>query len=159
VTSRIKMAAAVLLVAAFLLPQYTCSMYHSPEGKIVASIPEGADPTRYAPFPERHYAWEGLSWRDASSWMAVVAFLWPLPMLAYGLRSRSQRVTRVSLWLEPVLVAGSTYLIWAISSIGQRAAGAYVGLSANGLYAIGCFQDLNARWRGRSRGQSRRTAG
>jgi len=141
-----KLAAGTLLAVSFLLPQYTCDRYRGPDGKTVQQIPEGADSNQYAPFRERHYAWEDVRWSDVSSWVAPAAFLWPLPVLVWGHRANSQRVRRLCLWLEPLLVGGSLYIISALSSFGERAVGAYVGLGANGLYGFLWLRDLRTHW-------------
>ncbi len=146
-----RIVAAVLLATSFCLPQYTCDMYRAPDGKVMGTVPHGTDPSQYTPFKERHYAWEDLTWSDLSSWLVAVAFFWPVPVLAVGLRTRRRWVSRAATWLEPLLVAGSVYVIWVFSSLGQRAVGAYVGLGASGLYGLGWLYALRVRWRGRAK--------
>jgi hypothetical protein len=40
------------------------------------------------------------------------------------------------------LLMGSGYFIWAASSVGTRAIGAYLALSANAAYLVGWVVDL-----------------
>ena len=44
-------------------------------------------------------------------------------------------------WAEILLCLGSGYLIWALSSIGERLSGAYVAFSGIGLYLIAVVRD------------------
>jgi hypothetical protein len=136
--TRVKTVAAALLAIALLLPQYTCRVYRSPEGKVVSSIPDGADPSAYRAFRERHYAWEDAAWRQPTTWLYPALFMWPVPVLILGRRLGRTRARRVHWIVETTLVATSIYFIWALSDLGQRAVGAYLGIAANGLYAVAC---------------------
>jgi hypothetical protein len=59
-------------------------------------------------------------------------------------------MSRVRWLVEAGLAATSIYLIWAFSDLGQRAAGAYVGIAANGLYAAAWLGEARSLW-GRAR--------
>jgi hypothetical protein len=153
VIPRVKIFAAALLSIALLLPQYTCRMYRALEGKVVSSIPDGADSSAYKAFRERHYAWEDAAWRQPSTWLPPALFLWPVPVLVFWGRLRGSWARRSRWIVETTLLAASIYFIWAQSDVGQRAVGAYLGIAANGLYAVACMIETRDVWgRARQRG-------
>ena len=135
-TTRLKIVAAVALLASLALPQYTCDKYRAPDGRVVDAVPKGADPSAYREFREPHYALGSLDRTDPGSWLVVAVYLWTVPVLLYGSRVRRPRAKRAVWALEGLLVAASSYVIVVGSSSGRRASGAYLGLAALGLYAV-----------------------
>jgi hypothetical protein len=138
-----RLAGAVLLATAFLLPQYTCAVYRGPQGNVLPP-PAEADRSHYREIQQSHYAWEGIRWNDPASWLVVAVFGWPLPLLIYRYRVRGPLWWWLPLTLELGLVAGSAYLIWFLSDWGERAVGAYLGIAGNGVYTLAL---LNEVWR------------
>ncbi len=134
---RIKLAAAVLLLAAIALPQYTCARYHGPDGAVWDAIPPGADSSAYHPFRESHYAVEAFGFTRWETWVTIAAFAWPLA-LAVARPRLPARLGRVIWWFEPALAVISGYLILLFSSLGDRAVGAYL--------AVGALAVLLAAW-------------
>ena len=130
-TSRLKVLAAVLLALSLTLPAYTCAGYVAPDGEKVGSIPRGADSSAYQATKIPHWALESPNPRDTGFWLAVLAFTWPLPLLALRARRPQARLTRWLWWAEPALAVGSGYVVWAIGAIGDPAIGTYVALAAN----------------------------
>ncbi len=140
--SRIKLAAAAVLLACLVLPEYTCSKYVGPDGKVVAATPEGAPLASYREIQERHYPLESFDARDFGSWLKLLVFTWPLPVLAYLWRGKHGSFKHVVSWAEPLLSVGSAYAVWASSSLGTRAAGAYLALAANFVYLCAWLTEL-----------------
>lgn len=134
---RLKLVGAALLLASLSLPQYTCALYRGPDGGVWSQLPPGADSSKYEPFTERHYALEELDALSLQTWLTILTFAWPVPLLAVRMRSRRPRLNRVLWWAEVFLIIGSGYLILVFSSLGARAAGAYVGFA-------GCLAYLGA---------------
>ncbi len=138
--ARIKFAAAVVLLACLTLPEYTCTKYVGPDGQTVSAGPLGVPLTPYREVHEKHYPLESWSVRDIGFWLMLLAFAWPWPVLAYWFRSTHGSLKRVvwlkrMVWLaEPLLSIGSGYVVWTASSLGTRAAGAYLALAANAVY-------------------------
>ena len=145
--ARIKLIAAAVLLACLALPEYTCSRYVGPDGKEVATGPAGVPTTPYTEIHEKHYPLESFSVRDPASWLTLLAFAWPWPILAYWLRKKRGRGTfdRLVLVAEPLLSIGSGYLVWLASSLGTRAAGAYLAMAANAAYLCAWAAELRAR--------------
>ena len=145
--SRLKLIAAVLLIAAAALPQYTCVQYRAPDGALWQSIPPGADSSRYERVVERHYAFEEFAPGRPESWLTVIAFAWPVAVIAVRTRTRRPALNRVLWWLEPLLAVGSGYLILLFSSFGQRAIGSWTGVAACLLYLVAWALELTVRFR------------
>jgi hypothetical protein len=136
---RIKLAAAAVLLACLALPEYTCSRFVGPDGQTLAAGPAGVPTTPYREVQEKHYPLESFSAREIGSWVSLLAFVWPWPALAYYRRIRQRRgaqgaVRRLVRLGEPLLSIGSGYVIWTVSGLGTRAAGAYLALAANAVY-------------------------
>src|SRR5262249_2318810 len=53
---------------------------------------------------------------------------------------------------EPPLVAASTWYIASLSALGERAAGAYLGLAANGSYGLAWLAESYEWWARRAAG-------
>jgi len=161
---RLKLSAGLILGVAFLLPQYTCSAYRDPAGKIVPSIPAGANARQYFPFRKPHYAWEFVEFRDPASLIVPAAFLWPIPLLVFSATIRSQPA-RWLLWLlEPFCLAGSVYVIGMVSDVAwvsgaHRAGGAYVAFAGAGIYGAAWLKELWSRWHGSSAQHDTRIGG
>jgi hypothetical protein len=134
--AKIKLAAAAVLLACLALPEYTCSRFVGPDGQTVSAGPNGVPVAPYREVVEKHYPLESFSAQDFGSWLILLAFVWPWPILVYWRRSaRSQGSLRKLVhFAEPPLALGSGYLIWLASSMGTRAAGAYLALAANAAY-------------------------
>jgi len=149
-TRHAKLLAALLLLAALVLPQSTCAGYRGPDGKFVTRVPADAPPDSYRPAVERSYAYDEFRLRQPDTWLNVLVFLWPLPLLAITTRRPSGRV-KFAVWVaEPLLVIGSAYVIWRSASIlATPAVGAYLGLAAMALYLLAWLVELWGRVRAR----------
>ncbi len=132
---RIKTGVAIMLSASLALPLSTttsCSAYVAPDGRTVAAIPLGADSNAYDRPVSRHYAWSDLSPREPGNVLLLLAFLWPLPGLAYARVGKPARVKALAWWSEPLLAAGAAWLIWTVATLfADPAAGAYSGTALN----------------------------
>lgn len=86
------------------------------------------------------YAKDWFVLREWQGWLTLSTFSWPLMMLLIRWRSRI-REFQATLWVEILLCLGSGYVIWALSSFGERLVGAYVALTGIGLYLIAGVRD------------------
>ena len=146
--TRVKGLAALLLLGALLLPQSTCAGYRAPDGRFVTTIPRGAAPGSYLPMVQRAYAFDDVRLAEPGSWLKLVAFLFPIPLLVVATRSRSARLRAYVYVLEPVLAAGSGYLIWFSAALfATPAAGAYLAVGALTVYFVASSVELWRRWR------------
>jgi hypothetical protein len=147
--ARIKFAAAVVLLACLALPEYTCSKYVGPDGQAVSTGRDGVPSTPYREVKERHYPLESFDVRDVGFWLRLLVFTWPLPVLAYLWRGTHRALKRLVWVAEPLLSAGSAYAVWTASSLGTRAAGAYLALAANTIYLCAWVAELRTKQPGR----------
>jgi hypothetical protein len=132
--ARIKLAAAALLLACLVLPEYTCTKYVGPDGKTVSAVPEGAPAAPYREIRESHYPLESFDVRDGGYWLRLLVFTWPLPVLAYLWRGTRGWLRRLVWLAEPLLSVLSAYAVLMSSSLGTRAVGAYLAMGANAGY-------------------------
>jgi hypothetical protein len=88
------------------------------------------------------YAHEWFQLDEWQGWIALLTFAWPVLALVARWGSRSLRESRWLGWLEAALALGGGYVIWQMSSIGERLVGAYVGISGMGVYFISAIRDL-----------------
>jgi hypothetical protein len=145
--ARIKLGAAAVLLACLALPEYTCSKYVGPDGKAVSAGPEGVPATPYREIQEKHYPLEAFSASDVGSWLILLTYVWPWPVLAYSLRKRGNGALGRVVWLAELLLAmGSGYVVWASSSVGTRAAGAYFAMAADAVYLGAWVSELRKKW-------------
>jgi len=161
--ARIKLAAAGVLLACLALPEYTCSRFVGPDGQTLAAGPAGVPVTPYREVQEKHYPLESFSVGEVGSWVGLVAFVWPWPVLAYYWRIRrglgAQGAVQRVVWLgEPLLSIGSGYVIWTVSGLGTRATGAYLALAADAVYLGAWAAELRKNRTGRGRPTPRRRA-
>jgi hypothetical protein len=79
---RIRGVLGLLLAMSLALPAYTCSGYRAPDGKLVSTIPVGADSSAYVATDVPHRPLEKFDATAIGSWLTVFAYLWPLLLLA-----------------------------------------------------------------------------
>ena len=88
------------------------------------------------------YAHDWFRLTEWGGWLTVFTFSWPIVILLARWRSQRLRQSEVLRWAEVALCLGGGYMIWVLSSFGERLVGAYVGLSGMGLYLIATSRDL-----------------
>ena len=130
--SVLRRVAAGLLLLSLALPSYTCAGYVAPDGSKVGSIPAGADSATYQPTRLPHYALKVWTPREAGFWIVLLAFSWPIPILALR-RRPGTRLSRWLWWVEPVCAIAGGWLIWQIATLGRPASGTYVALAATAI--------------------------
>ncbi len=87
------------------------------------------------------YAKDWFVLTEWQGWLTVFTFSWPLMMVLIKWRSRRIRESQATQWAEILLCLGSGYVIWALSSFGERLVGAYVALTGIGLYLMAAVRD------------------
>ena len=148
----LKLAGAILLLVSLALPMSSCVRYVDAKGNRV-------EVEKDAPLPEGvrkevlyDYALDNFDAQDAGSWSVLLAFAWPallVGLLFWRKRGRAVLALRIA---EPLLLAGSFYLISFIASflVDRMEAGAYLAFFALGIYALGAvWEDVVAfrQWR------------
>lgn len=149
--TRLKLVAALLLLASLALPLASCSRYEDAEGNRVR-VAEGEEPPAGVHrVVERTYALEGFDPLELESWLVLAAFTWPLAALAARRLLPSGFVAGTVRLLELPLVAGSFFLIEFLATFltERREIGAWVAFAALALYAAAAVWDDVRWWRGR----------
>jgi hypothetical protein len=130
----LKTLGAALLAIAFFLPLSRCeeiSLTPSAEDEVVQETPETEKVYDY------YYAYENIGFEDQGSLLIPAVFFWPLAFLAYAKRGRRARVKTVLNFLEPLLAAGTGYMIVLMTMFNEFYIGAYVAFAGAGGYFIG----------------------
>ena len=138
---------SALLLLSLALPAYTCAGYRAPDGAVVNAIPRGADSASYVPVDIPHRPLEQFDATEARSWATLLAYLWPLLLLA-ATRWRPKFAAHwTSSLLAFALPIASAFWIYTAVVIGTVAYGAvvsYLVISALWLLAVA---ELRARRR------------
>jgi len=88
------------------------------------------------------YAKDWFDLREWQGWLVLLSFSWPIFMLLAKWKSTKTGKSQVTQWLEILLCLGSGYILWTISSFGERLFGAYIALSGMALYLIAAAKDI-----------------
>ncbi len=149
--TRLKLVAAVLLLASLALPMASCSRYEDAEGNRVRVAEGDEPPAGVRRVVEHTYALEDFDPLELESWLVLAAFGWPLAALAVRWRRPTGFATGAVRLLELPLVAGSFALIDFLATFltERREIGAWVAFTALALYAAAAVWDDVRWWRGR----------
>jgi len=133
-----KLLGALLLLVSIAFPMATCSHYEDAEGKRVEVAEGETPPEDVKETISYQYAFEDFHPNDPGEWVKVFAFAWPLLATMILLRRKRGPVALGVRGLEPLLLAGSIYMVHFISTFlaESRAIGAYLAFLALGIYAI-----------------------
>lgn len=148
---RIKIIAVFLLLACLVLPFSSCS-YH---------IDENGRPTYLSKKPavqlvtEYSYPWKEFDPKEYMSWLFILCFLWPIPILIHRYRSRRKRLKQVFWVLEPLFIGGSSWYIYFESHfLVNPAFGSYLALTANGTYGVAWLSEVLIKFMKRRKNKS-----
>ncbi|MBI3513747.1 MAG: hypothetical protein HY060_06770 [Proteobacteria bacterium] len=84
-----------------------------------------------------HYVWTPTRWAEPEPYLFLLGFAWPTGAVLLFRRTRARWV-RTCAWLaEPILLAGTTYLLWAMTLFGDPEVGAFVAAAGIASYALG----------------------
>ncbi|MBA7660336.1 hypothetical protein ES703_68338 [subsurface metagenome] len=133
-TSRIKIVAAILLLICLILPLSSCSRYVDSEGKTFYSSSPRPDAQRIT---EYYYIWTEFEAKELGSWVLIICFIWPIPIIIYKYRGQRKRVKQILWAVEPLLIIGTVYYIaFSATFLSDPEVGYYLAVTANGIYGI-----------------------
>lgn len=133
--SILRIIAMALILCSLALPLSRCERYRVESENINTVTKNEAVEIEYT------YAKDWFVLTEWQGWLAILSFSWPLIVILGRWRSNKIRESQVTLWTEIFLCLGSGYVIWAVSSFGERLFGAYVVLSGMALYLIAAVRD------------------
>ncbi len=133
--SILRIVTAALILCSLALPLSRCGHYSAESENVTAAAKD--EPVGF----DYMYPKDWFDLTDWQGWVALFSFSWPLIVIFGRWRSRKIRESRITPWTEIVLCLGSGYVIWSISSFGERLWGAYVVLSGMALYLTAAVRD------------------
>jgi hypothetical protein len=153
----LRVAASLLLVAAFFVPLSRCAQAAPPLSPGVApgpvARPDAPETYRY------YYAWTDLDRDPPWAWLFLGVFFWPPLLLGIHRFGKSATLKRALLWTEPLLALGSGYWLYLRTFLREIWIGGYLAyaglillLAASVTHAVSA---LRARRRDRGNGDLR----
>lgn len=132
---RLRLIAAVLLVASLSLPVSKCTYYADAEGKWVSGETAQQNPSAVHEVVEYQYALEE-SKPASERWIALTYFLLPLAMVFALLIVRHRGWLLAVRCLEPVALAYSSLGLFGLLVFGGAASGGYMAAASLTIYAV-----------------------
>ena len=143
----IKVVGAVLLLACFALPMSSCTRHVDKDGKGVASLADGSYPANTQTIKTHHYLLERVKSSEPLSWLNVAAFIWPTIFLLLARYRAPSRLVSVLWFTEPLLLAGSGFVIFVSTIVDDAEIGYYIGWAGVGIYVFGWVIEAVTKWR------------
>lgn len=155
--SRIKIGAAILLLICLILPLSSCSRYVDSEGKTVYGTAPSTDAQRIT---EYYYIWTEFEAKELGSWVLIICFIWPIPILIYKYRGKGKRVKQILWAVEPLLIGCAVYyIVLSATFLSDPEVGAYLAVTANGIYGIAWLWEAIIKCKYKRRPLEARNAG
>ncbi len=130
----IKAASVVILLIAFTFPLSRCSSDSNSssadsDGKNTQSDQNKSTYTY-------QYAWSDFNSKDASSWLILIVFFWPIPFIIYEIASKNvYRCIWIPL-IQVLLSAGSIYMIYLRTFLDELWYGGYLSYIALSIFLL-----------------------
>ena len=136
----IRRVSAVLLLVALFLPLSRCSEQGTmnKEGAGSGDVLGAAAPESY----RYYYAWTDFQALSIASWLVFIAFLWPLPFLAYEIASRPRAARLWSSVVQIPFAAGSIALIYFHTFLNELWVGGYLAYISLGAYSLALTAEI-----------------
>jgi len=138
----LKRAGAMILLLSLFFPMHSCTTY---QAQLVPS--ETAKPVQVAR-TQYIYAWTVEDAKEPSSYLVLLAFLWPAVAVCLKPLQPGRRLWRIALLLsEAALSIGSGWMIYQLGwGLGHPEAGAYMAVSGLALYLIARSVEIIQRY-------------
>ena len=145
----IKLFAATLLLLSFFLPMSSCS-YTVPINED-ATVP-GAETRTMINYPMQY-----VELNEVGSWLNILAFFWPLPLILLQWRSQGRKYSPVLIWFGLFLSVMSVAAVYTWADIGTPMVGAWVGggaaIALFIVYLTELVEFFRGRWGGKWKGK------
>lgn len=133
----LKLSGALLLLFGLILPLSSCTHYEDEKGNHTSELAYQAAPDDIHRVVNYQYALDDFDAAEPLAWLIPLAFSWPLFVVGALMWLRPGPLATALRIAEPFLLAGSTYIVLLLGSMGERLEiGAYVALGALALYTI-----------------------
>jgi hypothetical protein len=140
----LKRAGAIILLLSLFLPMHSCTSF--PTKSTPAETAKSSEVAR----PRYFYAWTAEDAKDPSSYLVLLAFIWPAVAVCLGRIQVRRRYWRIALsLLEAALSIGTAWIIYGLGwAIGRAEAGAYMAVSGFALYLLARSIEIIQRYGG-----------
>lgn len=143
----LKIIGAMLMLSCFALPMSSCTEHRDAGGHLVTERADGTYPADVHEVKVRHYLMEKVRSADPLSWLNIVAIVWPAIFVTHELYRRTSRFGKILWFTEPLLVAGSFYVIFIGALFEEFDVGTYVGWTGLAAYFLGWCMEAVSQWR------------
>lgn len=108
---------------------------------------DGSYPATTQTIKTNHYLLGRVKSSEPLSWLNVVALIWPTVFLLLARYRAPSRLVSVLWFTEPLLLAGSGFVIFVSTIIDDAEIGFYVGWVGVGIYFCGWVIEAVKGWR------------
>ena len=139
IIKKIKIGVAVLLLICIILPFTSCTRLLDKNGKDV--LFSHGDPVKS--ITKYYYPWQSINLTVSHGWIALLCFIWPIPILIFQHRSNRKKL-KFAVWLaEPLLIIGAfSYIDFSATFLATPAIGAYLMEGAYCIYGFAWMSEL-----------------
>ena len=138
----VKRVSALLLFVALFFPLSRCQ----DASTVHYDVNAPADQQPQTPPSEMkydyHYAWSNFDAAEPGDYVALLVFLWPIPVLLLELFARRRWLVLTLLWLQPVLCLGAGYVLYMRTFLEQLWTGGYMAFAALAAYLFASLYAL-----------------
>jgi hypothetical protein len=131
---RLRLIAAVLLIASLSLPVSRCSYYADADGNWVSGETAQQNPAAVTEVVQYQYALER-SKSDSERWMTLTYFVVPLAMVLALLFVRHRAALLTLRYVEPLALAYSSLGVYGLILFGA-ASGGFIAVASLTLYGV-----------------------
>lgn len=136
----------MLVLSCFVLPMSSCTEHRDASGHLATQSVDGTYPADVHEVKIRHYLMEKVISTDPLSWLNIVAIIWPIIFVIHAYYRPTSRLSKVLWFTEPLLVAGSSYVIFMGGLFDEFDIGTYVGWTGLICYFLGWLVEAVGRW-------------
>ena len=135
-TQLVKRLAAVILAIAFVLPLSKCTQSTTSQPLADESSADSINSSQNEPTVRYTYAFAEIRRDSPFTWMIPIAFFWPIVFVVKPLRIKSWKTKTGLGILQIILVAGSGYIIFALTIFEEPLIGTYLAAFALTAYTL-----------------------
>jgi hypothetical protein len=136
----VRYAAAALLLVALVLPLSRCA-HDGKTGSEEAESTADRGPQTYS----YYYAWTDFDAGSVPSWLLMITFLWPAPIIIYELAARPKKAALPLCIAQVLLSAGGIFEIYYHTILRELWYGGYIAYVALSAYLLASTAELVAR--------------
>lgn len=137
-----KRLSALLLLLALFFPLSRCQDSSTVRYDVNAPADQQPPPPPGEVKYNYHYAWSSFDANEPGDYLALLVFLWPIPVLLLELFARRRWLLLTLLWLQPLLCLGAGYVLYMRTFLEQLWTGGYMAFAALAAYLFASLYAL-----------------